>query len=117
IVKSGIERRLSESVDLALKLAEEIVLINTLEGGDRLFSRRMACPDCGISIPEMSPRAFSFNSPHGACQGCQGLGAVFDFDPARLIPDESLALEAGAILPWAKGDHRLVIEMLQGLER
>ena len=72
IVKAGIERRLSESIDLALKLADDIVVINTLESGDRLFSRRMACPMCGISIPEMSPRAFSFNSPHGACPTVRG---------------------------------------------
>ncbi|HEX7781141.1 MAG TPA: hypothetical protein VF424_17960, partial [Vicinamibacterales bacterium] len=117
IVKSGIERRLSDSIDLALKLADDIVVINTLEGGDRLFSRRMACPSCGISIPEMTPRAFSFNSPHGACPNCQGLGAVYDFDPARVVPDDSVALEAGAIAPWAKGDRRLIEEMLQGLER
>ena len=117
IVKSGIERRLADSIDLALKLADDIVVINTLEGGDRLFSRRMACPSCGISIPEMSPRAFSFNSPHGACPNCQGLGAVYDFDPARVVPDDSVALEAGAIAPWAKGDRRLIDEMLQGLER
>jgi excinuclease ABC subunit A len=117
IVKSGIERRLADSIDLALKLADDIVVINTLEGGDRLFSRRMACPSCGISIPEMSPRAFSFNSPHGACSNCQGLGAVYDFDPARVVPDDGVALDAGAIAPWAKGDRRLIEEMLQGLER
>jgi excinuclease ABC subunit A len=117
IVKSGIERRLTDSIGLALKLADEIVVINTLESGDRLFSRRMACPSCGISIPEMTPRAFSFNSPHGACPECQGLGAVHDFDPARIVPDESLSLEAGAIAPWAKGDKRLITEMLAGLER
>jgi excinuclease ABC subunit A len=117
IVKSGIERRLSDSIDLALKLADDIVVINTLGGGDRLFSRRMACPSCGISIPEMTPRAFSFNSPHGACPDCQGLGSVFDFDPARVVPDESLALADGAIAPWAKGDRRLISEMLEGLHR
>jgi excinuclease ABC subunit A len=117
IVKPGIERRLSESIDLALKVADEIVIINTLGGGDRLFSRRMACPVCGISIPEMTPRAFSFNSPHGACQDCQGLGAIYDFDPDRVLPDQSLSLEAGAVVPWASGDHRLVMEMLEGLRR
>jgi excinuclease ABC subunit A len=117
IVKSGIERRLSESIDLALKLADDIVVINTLEGGDRLFSRRMACPVCGISIPEMTPRAFSFNSPHGACPACQGLGAVYDFDPARVVPDDTLSLAAGAVVPWAKGDQRLIEEMLDGLQR
>ena len=72
IVKGGIERRLSDSIELALKLADDIVVINTLDGGDRLFSRRLACPSCGISIPEMTPRAFSFNSPHGACPGVPG---------------------------------------------
>ena len=117
IVKSGIERRLSDSIDLALKLADDIVIINTLGGGDRLFSRRMACPSCGISIPEMTPRAFSFNSPHGACPACQGLGAVYDFDPGRIVPDESLPLAGGAVAPWTKGDTRLIAEMLEGLQR
>jgi excinuclease ABC subunit A len=117
IVKSGIERRLSDAVDLALKLADDIVIVNTFGGGDRLFSRRMACPTCGISIPEMTPRAFSFNSPHGACSECQGLGTVFDFDPRRIVPDDTLALADGAIAPWNKGDKRLIGEMLQGLQR
>ena len=74
IVRGGIERRLTESVDTALNLADDIVVINTYDGGDRLFSRRLACVDCGLSMPEMTPRAFSFNSPHGACPDCQGLG-------------------------------------------
>ena len=117
IVKPGIERRLTDGIDLALKLAGDVVVINTLAGGDRLFSRRLACPDCGISVPEMAPRVFSFNSPHGACQECQGLGAVHDFDPARIVPDDSQSLAAGAVLPWAKGDRRLVVEMLEGLQR
>ena len=87
IVRSGIERRLTESVETALQLADDIVVINSLDEGDRLFSRKMACVNCGISVPEMSPRAFSFNSPHGACTTCQGLGATWDFDPARVVPD------------------------------
>jgi excinuclease ABC subunit A len=117
IVKSGIERRLSDSLELALKLADDIVVINTLNGGDQLFSRRMACPTCGISIPEMTPRAFSFNSPHGACQSCQGLGAVYDIDPARVVPDDGRSLTDGAVRPWAGGDPVFVGEMLAGLER
>ncbi len=117
IVKGGIERRLTDSLELALKLADDIVIINTLDGGDRLFSRRMACPTCGVSIPEMAPRAFSFNSPHGACATCQGLGAVYDIDPARIVPDESLSLAGGAIRPWANGDTALVGDVLAGLER
>jgi excinuclease ABC subunit A len=117
VLKAGIERRLSESVEIALNLAEDVVIINTHDGGDRLFSRRLACTFCGVSMPEMTPRAFSFNSPHGACTGCQGLGAVYDFDPARLVPDESLSLQQGAIAPWAKGDRKLVREALGTLSR
>lgn len=117
ILKPGIERRLAESVEVALNLADDIVVINTLEGGDRLFSRRLACTYCGVSMPEMTPRAFSFNSPHGACAECQGLGAVYDFDPARLVPDESLSLQDGAIAPWAKGDRKLVKEALASLSK
>ena len=117
ILKAGIERRLTESVEIALNLADDIVIINTLDGGDRLFSRRLACTFCGVSMPEMTPRAFSFNSPHGACPDCQGLGAVYDFDPARLVPDESLPLSGGAIAPWAKGDRKLVRDALAALSR
>ena len=108
IVKSGIERRLSDSLQVALDLADEIVVVNTYEGGDQLFSRRLACVRCGISMPEMTPRAFSFNSPHGACQDCQGLGATYDFDPRLIVPDESKSLLGGAIAPWARGDRKLV---------
>ncbi|HSG00985.1 MAG TPA: excinuclease ABC subunit UvrA [Vicinamibacterales bacterium] len=117
IVKSGIERRLADSIELALKLADDIVVINTLEGGDRLFSRRLACPVCDVNVPEMTPRAFSFNSPHGACRSCQGLGSVYDFDPVRIVADETRSLSEGAIAPWAKGDERLLDEMFAGLGR
>ena len=117
VLKPGIERRVTESVEIALNLADDIVIINTLDGGDRLFSRRLACTYCGVSMPEMTPRAFSFNSPHGACPDCQGLGAVYDFDPTRLVPDESVSLQDGAIAPWAKGDRKLVREALTSLSR
>src|SRR5947207_2247201 len=117
IVRGGIERRLTESVEAALNLAEDIVVINSYEAGDRLFSRRLACVDCGLSMPEMTPRAFSFNSPHGACPDCQGLGTMIDFDPQRIVPDESKSLADGAIAPWARGDRRLVRDQLQALSR
>jgi excinuclease ABC subunit A len=115
IVKSGIERRLAESIEMALGLANDIVVINTLEGGDRLFSRKLACIECGISMPEMTPRAFSFNSPHGACPECQGLGAMHDFDPNHIVPDQTKSLFDGAIVPWAKGDRKLVRDAIVGL--
>ncbi|HEY3383225.1 MAG TPA: excinuclease ABC subunit UvrA [Vicinamibacterales bacterium] len=115
LVRPGIERRLTDSVEMALSLSDDIVIINSVEAGDRLFSRRLACVDCGISMPEMTPRAFSFNSPHGACPECQGLGSMFDFDPVRLVPDPSVSLLDGAIAPWAQGDKRLVREALTAL--
>jgi excinuclease ABC subunit A len=115
IVRSGIERRLTESVEVALQLADDVVVINSLDAGDRLFSRKLACPVCAISVPEMSPRAFSFNSPHGACQSCQGLGATWDFDPKRIVPDDSLSLAGGAIAPWGKAESKLLSEAVQAI--
>jgi excinuclease ABC subunit A len=115
IVRSGIERRLAESVEVALGLADDVVVIHSLESGDRLFSRKLACVVCGISVPEMSPRAFSFNSPHGACQACQGLGATWDFDPLRIVPDDTLSLTDGAIAPWKRGDAKLVAEAVAAI--
>ena len=117
IIRGGVERRLTESIDTALNLADDIVVINSFDEGDRLFSRRLACVDCGLSMPEMTPRAFSFNSPHGACTDCQGLGASVDFDPRRVVPDETKSLADGAIAPWARGDRKLVREALQSLSR
>jgi excinuclease ABC subunit A len=117
IVKSGIERRLSESLETALTLADEIVIVNTFEGGDQLFSRKLACVVCGISMPEMTPRAFSFNSPHGACPGCQGLGATYDFDPRLVVPDDTKSLFGGAIAPWARGDRKLVKEAITAIAK
>jgi excinuclease ABC subunit A len=117
IIRGGIERRLTESVEAALTLADDIVVINSYEAGDRLFSRRLACVDCGLSMPEMTSRAFSFNSPHGACATCQGLGSMIDFDPQRVVPDETKSLADGAIAPWARGDRKLVRDQLQALSR
>jgi excinuclease ABC subunit A len=115
IVKSGLEKRLTDSIAVALELADDIVVINTLDHGDRLFSRRMACTTCGLSVPEMTPRAFSFNSPQGACATCQGLGSTWDFDPARVVPDDTKSLAGGAIATWAAGDKALVTGALDRL--
>ena len=117
VIRSGVERRLRNGIELALALAGDVVIINTLEGGDRLFSRTLACARCGISMPELTPRVFSFNSPQGACRVCQGLGALDDFDPARIVPDDTKSLNEGAISPWAAGDATLVREALDGLSR
>ena len=117
VIRSGVARRLRNGIELALDLADDVVIINTLGGGDRLFSRKLACARCGISMPELTSRVFSFNSPQGACPVCQGLGTIDDFDPARIVPDGTKTLNEGAISPWTAGDRTLVREALTGLSR
>ena len=117
IVRPNAVRRLTQSVELALGLADDVVIANTLGGGDRLFSQRLACVTCGTNMPELTPRIFSFNSLHGACPECQGLGSVQDFDPARIVPDESRSLADGAIHSWAQGDRKMVKDALVKLSR
>jgi len=94
--------RLSDSVETALKLGEGMVVIQDIEGEERLFSEHFACVTCGISLPEIEPRTFSFNSPHGACPECTGLGTKMELDSDLVIPNPNLSLGEGAIVPWAK---------------
>ena len=117
VVRAGAERRLTRSIELALTLADDVVTVNTLEGGDRLYSRRLACIHCGINMPELTPRIFSFNSPHGACSHCQGLGSVVDFDPARIVPDDKRSLAEGAVHPWGSAAGRPLRDALRALAR
>jgi excinuclease ABC subunit A len=96
------KQRIAESIELALKLGEGLVRLHYPDQKEEeLLSEKLACLDCGISLPEIEPRSFSFNSPQGACQTCSGLGELSFFDPDRIVPDEKLSLEAGAIAPWA----------------
>jgi excinuclease ABC subunit A len=96
------KQRVSESIELALKHGEGLVrLLYPDTNTEELLSEKLACIDCGISLPEIEPRSFSFNSPQGACQTCSGLGELSFFDPDRIVPDEKLSLEQGAIAPWA----------------
>ncbi len=100
-LRDGIERRLFEAVELALHKAGGIVKIET--GKDTLiFSEKFACPDCGISYPEIAPRMFSFNNPYGACPTCFGLGVKEYFDPELIVPNKDLSLREGAIIPWGE---------------
>ncbi len=117
IVRASATRRLTESIRVALAFASDIVIVNTLGGGDRLFSRRLACVDCGINMPELASRVFSFNSMHGACSTCQGLGALEAFDPARVAPDDTLSLADGAIRPWGSTDQTILRHALARLGR
>lgn len=95
--------RLADSVETALKFGNGVIVVSVLEEEgprDILFSEHSACVDCGISLPEIEPRTFSFNSPHGACPHCSGLGVIMEIDPDLVIPDKSLSLKEGAIAPW-----------------
>ena len=99
LVKAGIEKRLENSVATAMKLADGLVILAVVDGEERLYSAKMACPECGISVPALEPRSFSFNSIYGACPECHGLGSKYDFDPAKLIVDWSKPLLEGALGP------------------
>ena len=93
--------RIADSVETALKLGAGVVLVSIAEGDEMLFSEHFACVNCGISMGEIAPRSFSFNSPHGACPGCTGLGIKLEIDPDLVIPNRELTIAEGAIRPWA----------------
>ncbi|MCR5798592.1 MAG: excinuclease ABC subunit UvrA [Lachnospiraceae bacterium] len=97
VIKEGIERRLTDSVETAIALSEGLLVIETTDGEVLHFSDSLACPDCGVSIQEIEPRSFSFNNPYGACPDCFGLGYTMEFSPELLIPDRTLSLNEGAI--------------------
>ncbi|MGC2391738.1 MAG: excinuclease ABC subunit UvrA [Candidatus Acidiferrum sp.] len=101
LVKQGIAARLEQSIATALKLAGGLVTVAVVGGKEHVFSEKLACPDCGISVPQLEPRSFSFNSPYGACPACNGLGSKYDFDPARIVTDWTRPLFDGGIGPGA----------------
>jgi excinuclease ABC subunit A len=111
LVKPGIEHRLELSVGLAMKLAGGLVQVAVVGGEEQLYSERLACPDCGISVPQLEPRSFSFNSSYGACPECHGLGSRYDFDPAKVIVDWSKPLLDGGLGPGSASQN--LIHMLQ----
>ncbi len=98
IVKPGIEKRLSDSIETVLDLAEGLLMVDTMDGNIHNFSQSFSCPDCGISVDEIEPRSFSFNNPFGACPDCLGLGYKMEFDIELMIPDRSLSILNGAIV-------------------
>lgn len=102
VVKAGIEKRLSDSIESVLKLSDGLLIVDVIDGEPINFSQSFSCPDCGISIDEMEPRVFSFNNPFGACPDCAGIGIKMEFDPDLMIPDHSLSIAEGAIavLGW-----------------
>lgn len=98
VVKEGIQKRLTDSIETVLDLADGLLVVDTMDGNYLNFSQSFSCPDCGISIDEIEPRSFSFNNPFGACPHCLGLGYKMEFDPDLMIPDRSLSIEEGAIV-------------------
>ena len=114
ILKEGIEGRLADSLETALKLTEGLVLIDVMEHEELLLSSNFACIDCGISVGEINPRMFSFNNPYGACPACDGLGSKMELDLNLVIPDETLSINGGALAPWSKGGISNYYAMLLG---
>lgn len=101
VIKDDIRSRLSDSLETALTQAEGLVIVNVIGGEDILFSEKFACADCGISIDELAPRLFSFNSPFGKCDSCDGLGTLMEIDEDLVIPDKNKSIAEGAIVPWS----------------
>lgn len=116
--KASNRKRLSESVEVALKYGNGIVgvlRVNAPKAKPQIFSEKFACPICGISLDEITPRIFSFNSPYGACQKCDGLGNKLEFDPDLIIPDKNLTLAEGAIAPWGEAAADYYLTKLEGV--
>ncbi len=115
-MKPDLRTRLAQSVETAAQLAEGLVAIDLVdEERSLLFSEKFACPDHGVSLPELQPRIFSFNSPHGACPRCTGLGAQQEIDPDLLVPDTSLSISEGALVPWSVGNSGFYESVIQAI--
>ena len=121
--RDGIERRLTDSLETALKLAEGVAEVELVarddktEGETLTFSQHLACPKCGVSYDEPAPRNFSFNSPYGACESCDGLGTTFEVDPELVVPDHDLSVNDGAIAPWRSAHTQYFTRMLAAVAK
>src|SRR3712207_2168912 len=116
VMRADLRKRLADSVETAVGLAEGIVDVEDVEsGGLTTYSDRFMCLHCGTSMPELEPRMFSFNSPHGACPRCTGLGSQMEIDPELIVPDPSLSLSQGAILPWSTSASNYYEQMTQAI--
>jgi len=116
IMKPDLRTRLAQSIETAVALADGLVVIDRLDEEEPLtFSERFACPEHGVSLPELQPRIFSFNSPHGACPRCTGLGAQQEIDPDLLVPDPTLSIGEGALVPWSVGSSSFYESVIQAI--
>ncbi len=117
VIKPDLAPRLTDSMELALRLAEGVVRVAVAGGEEFLYSEKFACDHCGVGLPELTPRLFSFNSPQGACPGCSGLGTRLVIDPDLVVPNDDLSLREGAIRPWAQRHSLRHQQMLEALEK
>jgi excinuclease ABC subunit A len=115
VMKADLRQRLAQSVETAAELAEGLVVVDVLDGEPMTFSENFACPEHGVGLPELEPRIFSFNSPHGACPRCTGLGAQQEIDPDLLVPDPSLSIGEGALVPWSLGNSSFYESVIQAI--
>lgn len=114
-IREGVAGRLAESLETALELGKGMVIADVSGEGELLFSENFACIDCGISLPEIAPRMFSFNSPYGACSTCSGLGTNAEFDPRLVVPDPHKTLLDGAVVPWGKSTTGYYYQLLESV--
>src|ERR671937_782516 len=115
VLKPDLRTRLALSVETAAGLAEGLIVIDVVEGPELTFSEKFACPEHGVSLPELQPRIFSFNSPHGACPRCTGLGAQQEIDPDLLVPDPTVSIGEGALVPWSVGNSSFYESVIQAI--
>ena len=115
VMKDDLRHRLTDSIETALDLADRLVTVDVVDGETMTFSERFACPEHGVGLPELQPRVFSFNSPHGACPRCTGLGAQQEIDPDLLVPDPSLSIAEGALVPWSVGSSSYYESIIQAI--
>ncbi len=115
VIREGVETRLADSLETALELGGGVVLADVIGREEILFSESFACPVCGLSLEELTPRMFSFNSPYGACPACDGLGTDMKIDPDLVIPDRRKSIEDGAVVPWAGGTGGYYHQLLEAV--
>ncbi len=115
VVKEGVTRRLTDSIELALRTSEGQIVVDVVGQEEMFFSENFACDHCGISYPELTPQLFSFNNPQGACPSCDGLGSMMYFDPDLIVPNQELSLREGAVAPWSRSSSVYYIQMLEAL--
>src|SRR5256714_3366092 len=113
VMKPDLRTRLTQSIEPPPRPADGLVVIDVVDGDDMIFSEKFACPDHGVSLPELQPRIFSFNAPHGACPRCTGLGAQQEIDPDLIVPDPTLSIAEGALVPWAVGNSSFYESVVQ----